>query len=320
MTMTSSPVIDVTTRVRAELARVVVGQSAALDQILATVLAGGHVLLEGVPGLAKTLMARALARAFGGNFRRVQFTPDLMPSDVTGTEMYQASSASFEVKRGPVFTDFLLADEINRTPPKTQSALLECMQERTVTLGGKSYPLSPAFTVLATQNPVEYEGTYPLPEAQMDRFTIKVLVVYPEAPEELEVLRRYERGEDPLDFERAGVQTVADLSVLQECRKSLQSVRIDEGVLTYILEVVRLSRQVPHLLLGASPRAGIALLQVSRALSAMRGKDYVSPDEVKEMAGPVLRHRIMPTPEAQVEGISADRVVADILAGVKVPR
>lgn len=313
-------VVRIWESVRTEVGRVLVGQEAAAEGVMASVLAGGHVLLEGVPGLAKTLLARAMARALGGEFRRVQFTPDLMPSDLLGTEVFFLGEGRFELKKGPIFTDILLADEINRSPPKTQSALLESMQERSVSIGGTTHPLSPVFTVLATQNPVEYEGTYPLPEAQLDRFMVKIVVDYPEEAHEVEILRKFRTGADPMDFERSGLSQATDLPTLLSCRRALEAVRVEDDVLRYITAIVRLTRQSPSLLLGASPRAAIALLLVSRALVAMRGKDYLSPDEVKDMAVPVLRHRVILTPEAQVEGIGADRVVADLLAQAPVPR
>jgi MoxR-like ATPase len=307
-------------RMKAELSRALVGQERVIDQVLACALAGGHVLMEGVPGLAKTLLGRAMAQALGGEFRRIQFTPDLMPSDVVGTELYLASTGAFEIKRGPVFTDVLLADEINRTPPKTQSALLECMQERTATISGQTLALSGGFLVLATQNPVEYEGTYPLPEAQLDRFMLKVLVDYPSAPEELAILQRYAEGQNPLDFAQIGLKAVSSLAELLHCRAQLPSLRVEPPVLEYINEIVRATRGFAHIQLGASPRAAIALLQVSRALAALRGHDYVSPDDIKEMAAPVLRHRVLLRAEAQMEGYTADKVVVELLETVKVPR
>lgn len=307
-------------QLRSEMGRVLVGQDNVVEQVLACSLAGGHVLLEGVPGLAKTLLGRALAYCLGGQFRRIQFTPDLMPSDVIGTEVYQAQNGTFELKRGPVFTDVLLADEINRTPPKTQSALLECMAERTATVGCQTLSLGPAFLVLATQNPIEYEGTYPLPEAQLDRFMTKVLMDYPAASEELEVLQRYARGQDPQDFSRMELKQVCSLQELLECRKLLTEVKVEPTTLEYIAGIVRGTRGFAHLQVGASPRASIALLQVSRALAALRGKSYVTPDEVKSMAPPVLRHRILLRSEAQMEGLTADRVIEELLQSQVVPR
>jgi len=305
-------------KMKAELGRALVGQELVVDQVLACLLAGGHVLLEGVPGLAKTLLGRAMAATLGGEFRRIQFTPDLMPSDVVGTELYVGGA--FEIKQGPVFTDVLLADEINRTPPKTQAALLECMQERTATISGQTLPLSSGFLVLATQNPIEYEGTYPLPEAQLDRFMLKVLVDYPSAADELSILQRYAQGQNPLDFHQIGLKAVSSLAELIQCRNSLNEIRVEPPVLEYISQIVRGSRTFSHLQLGASPRAAIALLQVSRAQAALRGQDFVSPDDIKEMAAPVLRHRILLRAEAQIEGFTADRVIAELLQSVPVPR
>lgn len=305
-------------KMKAELGRALVGQEAVVDQVLACLLAGGHVLLEGVPGLAKTLLGRAMAATLGGQFRRIQFTPDLMPSDVVGTELYVGGQ--FEIKQGPVFCDVLLADEINRTPPKTQAALLECMQERTATISGQTLPLAPGFLVLATQNPIEYEGTYPLPEAQLDRFMLKVLVDYPAAADELSILRRYAEGQNPMDFAQIGLKAVSSLQELAACRQQLNRVRVETPVLEYIQQIVRASRDFVHLQLGASPRAGIALLQVCRAQAALRGLDFVSPDDVKEMAAPVLRHRVLLRAEAQIEGFTPDRVLGELLQTVPVPR
>jgi len=305
-------------KMKSELGRALVGQELVVEQVLACLLAGGHVLMEGVPGLAKTLMARAMAATLGGEFRRIQFTPDLMPSDVVGTELYVGGG--FEIKRGPVFTDVLLADEINRTPPKTQAALLECMQERTATIGGQTLPLSAGFLVLATQNPIEYEGTYPLPEAQLDRFMLKVLMDYPSASDELSILQRYSQGQNPMDFAQIGLKAVSSLAELAQCRQSLNGIRVEPPVLEYINQVVRSTRTFAHLQLGASPRASIALLQVSRALAGLRGHDFVSPDDIKEIAAPVLRHRILLRAEAQIEGFTADRVISELLETLPVPR
>lgn len=318
--MSLQQIADFGQKVTNELGRAVVGQAEVIEQVIACCLAGGHVLLEGVPGLAKTLLGRALAHCLGGDFRRIQFTPDLMPADVIGTEIYLAQAAAFEIKRGPIFCDILLADEINRTPPKTQAALLECMQERTATIGGQTLDLSAAFIVLATQNPIEYEGTYPLPEAQLDRFMMKILVTYPTAEEELGVLQRFAQGEDPMDFSQIGLRAVSSLEELIACRAWLPSVRVEEPVLGYIAQIVRSSRTFEHFQLGASPRAGIALLQVSRALSAMRGQDFVSPDEVKEICPAVLRHRVLVRPDSQIEGFTPDKAIAELLASLKVPR
>ena len=307
-------------KMKAELGRALVGQEQVIDQVLACLLAGGHVLMEGVPGLAKTLLGRAVAATLGGQFRRIQFTPDLMPSDVVGTELYLAGSGTFEIKQGPVFTDVLLADEINRTPPKTQAALLECMQERTATISGQTLPLSPGFLVLATQNPIEYEGTYPLPEAQLDRFMLKVLVDYPSAADELSILQRFSQGQNPMDFAQIGLKAVSSLAELTQCRNRLNTFRLEPPVLEYINQIVRSTRTFSHLQLGASPRASIALLQVSRALAGLRGQDFVSPDDIKEMAAPVLRHRILLRAEAQIEGFTADKVIAELLETLPVPR
>ncbi|MDQ7826364.1 MAG: MoxR family ATPase [Candidatus Eremiobacteraeota bacterium] len=320
MEKSAQAIQDTFGKISAEITKVLVGQKAVIEQILACLLAGGHMLLEGVPGTAKTLLSRTLAHTIGGEFRRIQFTPDLMPSDVMGTEVFTMATSSFELKKGPIFTDILLADEINRTPPKTQSALLECMQERTTSIAGKTYTLSPVFTVLATQNPIEYEGTYPLPEAQLDRFMLKLLIQYPSPDEELQIYRRYEKGEDLMNLKALGVAHVVSLDEVMHCRESISTIRVEEDILKYISSIIQKTREMPKLSLGGSPRAGISLLQVSRSLAAIRGKDYLSPDEVKEMAPPVLRHRLIVTPEAQVEGVTQDKVVNEILAMVKVPR
>jgi MoxR-like ATPase len=307
-------------RVAAEIAKVVVGQAAPIGQLLAALVAGGHVLLEGVPGVAKTLLAKTLARTLDLRFGRVQFTPDLMPADILGTSVYRAQSGTFELRRGPIFTDVLLADEINRTPPKTQSALLEAMEERQVTLDGERLELGRDFFVIATQNPVEYEGTYPLPEAQTDRFMMKVRVGYPEAAEEVEILRRSAERADVHDLQAAGVEAVvtrADLSALRERARRLP---VAPELLDYVARLVRGSRQLARIRLGGSPRAGVALLAAARARAALRGAGWLSPDDVKASAPPVLRHRLVLRPEAELEGASADELVAELLDSVPVPR
>ncbi|MBI3988984.1 MAG: MoxR family ATPase [candidate division NC10 bacterium] len=313
-------VSEVTRKVKEEMAKAVVGQGEVIDQILIGLLAKGHVLLEGVPGTAKTLIAKALAFVLGARYRRIQFTPDLMPSDILGTNVFDLSTSTFSFKPGPVFTDILLADEINRTPPKTQAALLEAMEERQVTIDGTTHPLPPLFIVLATQNPVEYEGTYPLPEAQLDRFLLKVLIAYPDPEEERQVVSRHHQGFDPHDLGRLGLRRLADPGPILQCRQEVQKVVVEEGVTRYIVEVIRRTRSVPSLVLGGSPRASVALLHASKALAAIRGKRYVTPDEVKEMAKPVLRHRVILRPEAEIEGVTADQVIEGLLSQVPVPR
>ena len=307
-------------RLTAEIAKAVVGQGPAVEQLLAALLAGGHVLLEGVPGVAKTLLAKALARALHLSFGRVQFTPDLMPADILGTSVYRAQTGTFELRRGPIFTDVLLADEINRTPPKTQAALLEAMEERQVTIDGARLPLGPGFFVVATQNPVEYEGTYPLPEAQTDRFLMKIRVGYPEAAEELELLRRAAGGADGHDLDAAGVGPVLTRQGLDALRQRARAVPVAPELLDYVARLARGSRQLPRARLGASPRAGVALLSAARARAALRDAEWLTPDDVKAVAPPVLRHRLVLRPEAELAGASPDDLVAELLETTPAPR
>jgi MoxR-like ATPase len=307
-------------RVQAEIAKVVVGQVEPIRQLLAALVAGGHVLLEGVPGVAKTLLAKTLARTLDLRFGRVQFTPDLMPADILGTSVYRAQTGTFELRRGPIFTDVLLADEINRTPPKTQSALLEAMEERQVTLDGERLELGGDFFVIATQNPVEYEGTYPLPEAQTDRFMMKIRVGYPEAVEEVEILRRAAARADLHDLQAAGVGTVLTRGELAALRARARGLAVAPPLFDYVAQLVRGSRQLARVRLGGSPRAGVALLAAARARAALRGAEWLSPDDVKASAPPVLRHRLVLRPDAELEGASADELVAELLDTVPVPR
>jgi MoxR-like ATPase len=313
-------VSQVADKIKTELAKVIVGQTAAVEQVLVALLAQGHILLEGVPGTAKTLMAKSLAHVLGVGFARVQFTPDLMPSDVLGTSVFEPGSGTFKLRMGPVFTDILLADEINRTPPKTQAALLEAMEERQVTIDGQRHPLPPLFLVLATQNPVEYEGTYPLPEAQLDRFFMKVIIEYPSEAEEQQVVLRHHGGFDPRDLERAGLSRFKDRELILRCREQVQRITVEEGIARYVVQITRASREAPPCVMGASPRAAVALLAAAKCLAAIRDKTYVTPDDVKCVAAPVLRHRFILKPEAEIEGYTADRVVEDLLAQVPVPR
>ncbi len=305
---------------RAAAAHVVVGQSAVLDEALVAVLSGGHVLLEGPPGTAKTLLVRALALAVRGEFRRVQFTPDIMPADIVGVNVFRSDANTFAFRPGPIFCDLLLADEINRAPAKTQSALLEAMQERQVSVDGDTRPLSPVFTAFATQNPIEYEGTYPLPEAQLDRFMFKTLVGYPEAAQEQEILERHQRGFDAARAETFGVSPVTDTAELGRAREAIAAVQVAPDVMGYVTAIVRATRGFPAIALGASPRAAVMLFQGSKALAVLRGRDFATPDDVRDLAAPALRHRIVLNPEAEIEGLTADACIRQVLERVDVPR
>jgi MoxR-like ATPase len=305
---------------RAEVGKVVVGQEGTLSGLVAALLVNGHVLLEGVPGTAKTLLVKAVAAALDLEFKRVQFTPDLMPSDVIGQTIFEPNEGTFRFREGPVFTNLLLADEINRTPPKTQAALLESMEERQVTIEGEAHPLPNPFVVVATQNPVEYEGTYPLPEAQLDRFLFKLQVTYPTFDQEQEVLARHDRGLNPHDIAAAGVRPVATPADLVAARAEIGRIRVETPVLQYMVALVRATRDSPSLNLGVSPRGSTALLHGAKAWAWLAGRDYVTPDEVKAIAKPALRHRVAIRPELELEGVTADSVLDGILASVPVPR
>jgi MoxR-like ATPase len=307
-------------RIREETARVLVGQEHAVELLLVALFTRGHVLLEGVPGTAKTLMAKMLAHLVHAEYRRIQFTPDLMPSDVVGTVVFDMQTSRFNLKRGPIFTQILLADEINRAPAKTQAALLEAMEERQVSIEGDTLFLADPFMVIATQNPVEMDGTYPLPEAQLDRFLFKIKINYLSQPEEVEVLRRYHGGFDAHDLVSAGLSPVVYPQQLAQIRQIVQAVNVEDGILNYIAAITDATRRSPDISLGASTRAGVALLLASKTLAALRGRDYVSPDDIKALVPPVFRHRISLRPEAEVEGLDADAVFRRILAKVDVPR
>lgn len=301
-----------------EVGRLVKGQRTVVEQAIIGLLVRGHVLLEGVPGLGKTLLAKAMARLLHARYSRVQFTPDLMPSDLTGVRVFLAHEGRFEFQEGPIFTNFLLADEINRTPPKTQSALLEAMEERAVTVDGARHVLAEPFFVMATQNPVEHEGTYPLPESQLDRFLMKIVLDYPTADAEREVLRLHHEGLDPHAL--AGLEPRFDAAALAAAAREIAAVKVEDKVLEYLLELVTSTRRSAQVVLGASPRAGVALLQCSKARAALVGRDYCIPDDVKEMASPVLRHRLLLRPEAELEGLTPDRFLESRMAAVPVPR
>ncbi|WP_369794749.1 AAA family ATPase, partial [Cellulomonas sp. HZM] len=306
--------------VRAEVGKAVVGQDAAVTGLIIALLCRGHVLLEGVPGVAKTLLVRTLSSALALDTKRVQFTPDLMPGDVTGSLVYDARTAEFSFRPGPVFTNLLLADEINRTPPKTQASLLEAMEERQVSVDGTPRPLPDPFVVVATQNPVEYEGTYPLPEAQLDRFLLKLVLPLPERGDEVEVLARHAGGFDPRDLRGAGVRPVADAATLERARAEVARVQVAREVLGYVVDVCRATRTSPSLALGVSPRGATALLATARAWAWLSGRGYVTPDDVKALAHPTLRHRVQLRAEAELEGVSTESVLDTVLATVPVPR
>jgi len=316
----STIVTEVIAHVRGELARTVVGQREPLDLLLVTMLCGGHALIEGVPGLAKTLAVRTVARLLRLDFHRVQCTSDLMPADIVGASVLNMSSGQFTLRPGPIFTDLLLVDEINRMPPRTQSALLEAMEERQVTLDGTTHALSPSFTAFATQNPVEFEGTYPLPEAELDRFLVMIRFGYPDAAarEEEAILQRYQDGFDARELERVELVPLPD-GALAEARRAVAAVRVEPALLTYIANIARRTRDWAAVSLGASPRATIGLMQVAKAMAALDDRDFVLPDDVKRAAVPVFRHRLVLKPEADLEGVTPEQVTQQVLASVEVP-
>lgn len=305
--------------VRGELDKIIVGQAALKTECLAVLLCRGHALLEGVPGVAKTLTVKALARILGLDFRRVQCTPDLMPADILGTSVANLGTGTFHLHRGPAFTDLLLVDEINRVPPRTQAALLECMEERQITIDGELHVLSRHFTVFATQNPIEFEGTYPLPEAQLDRFLAKIRVPYPSEPDEIELVRRGHRGLDAVRLETAGLEAIP-AGLLDAAGAEFDRVTVEDALVGYLVEIVRRTRDWPSLALGGSPRAAVNLLKMAKASAVVDGRDYVLPDDVKQALLPVLRHRVVVRPEADLEGVTADQALLDVARAVAVPK
>ncbi|MDP4179671.1 MAG: MoxR family ATPase [Bacillota bacterium] len=303
-----------------EVSKVVVGQYGFIEQMVVVLLSGGHILIEGVPGLAKTLAAKVMAKTIRAEFKRVQFTPDLMPADITGTKIYDSKLGGFYLKRGPLFTNIFLADEINRTPPKTQAALLESMEERAITIDGETNKLNEPFIVVATQNPVEYEGTYPLPEAQLDRFMMKLTVDYMPQKFENMMLEKCASGFNSHNIEDININTVCDFEDIQKCREEILKVEVNEGIINYITSIVRATRNSPSLVLGASPRASISILYAAKTIAAMQGRNFVMPEDIKEIAVPVLRHRIILKPEASIDGLRSDDAIINILNKVEVPR
>ncbi len=307
-------------KIKQESHKVIVGQTEIFELVVVSLFSGGHVLLEGVPGTAKTLIAKTLAMIVSGKFSRVQFTPDLMPSDIVGTSVYDLATNQFNLKHGPVFTNVLLADEINRSPAKTQSALLECMEEQQVSIDGIRHQLSLPFIVLATQNPIEYEGTYPLPEAQLDRFMFKLLVDYPGPDVETQILMNYHQGFNANRLDEAGIESVVNSESLMECQEVIRSITVEPSILNYIVGLAEASRNSHELVLGGSPRASITLLLASKTYAAIQGRDYIIPDDVKYLAPHVYRHRILLKPEAEIEGLTSDGVIDRLLTEVEIPR
>jgi MoxR-like ATPase len=312
-------VVRLAQHVRQEMGKVVVGQDELKTQCLIAHLSRGHALLEGVPGIAKTLAVKVLSRILGLDFQRVQCTSDLMPADIIGTKILNMSTSTFQLHRGPIFTNMLLVDEVNRMPPRTQAALLECMQERQVTIDGERHELSPSFTVFATQNPVDFEGTYPLPEAQLDRFLVKIRVPYPAAKEEIQLLVNVQNGFDSDRLDEAGIVPV-EPGWLHEATDQVRQVKVQEALFAYIVDIVRRTRDWPALSLGSSPRAAVSLLTFSKAVAAMDGRDYLIPDDIKQAVLPVFRHRVVVKPEADLEGVTADQVIQDVVRAVELPK
>jgi len=303
-----------------EVSKIVVGQYEFIEHMVIVLLSGGHVLVEGVPGLAKTLASKVMSKAIDADFKRVQFTPDLMPADIIGTKVFDPKETEFFLKKGPLFTNIFLADEINRTPPKTQAALLEAMEEKSISIDGNTHKLGDTFMVLATQNPVEYEGTYPLPEAQLDRFLMKLIVDYMPQKFENMLLQKYNTGFNSKEIEKQSINVVCNFEDIKRCRSEIQAVQVNEGIINYITSIVKATRNSPNLILGASPRASIALLLTAKTYAAMEGRNFVIPEDIKELSLPVLRHRIIIKPEAGIDGLTNDDAIRNILSKVEVPR
>jgi MoxR-like ATPase len=307
-------------QLQAEAGKVLVGLDEPFEMMVVALFSNGHVLLEGVPGTAKTLMAKTLAHLVQADFTRVQFTPDLMPSDILGTSVFDMNTSRFSLRKGPIFTQFLLADEINRAPAKTQSALLEAMEERQVNLDGEQHILARPFMVIATQNPIEYEGTYPLPEAQLDRFMFKLLMEYSSIEQEMEIMRRYHQGFDAHDLANAGLKPVLSAAQVIQMREQIREIVVEEGVLRYVAQINAASRQSPDIMLGASARAATHVLLAAKTYAALQGREFVTPDDIKTIVPPVYRHRILLKPEAEIEGLDTDAVIQRLLHQVEVPR
>ncbi|MBD8388042.1 MoxR family ATPase [Dysgonomonas sp. BGC7] len=303
--------------IKEEIGRVIVGQHQMIEQMIVAILANGHVLVEGVPGVAKTLSAKLLAKTIDVGFSRIQFTPDLMPSDVLGTSVFMPGTGKFDFKKGPIFSNIVLIDEINRSPAKTQAALFEVMEERQVTNDGTTYKMSYPFLVMATQNPIEQEGTYRLPEAQLDRFLFKIVVDYPSITEEISILERQHKGELSAEV---GIKPILTAERLNDLRRAVEKVQVEQHLLEYIAQIVAATRQSPWITLGASPRASLAILNASKALAAIRGRDFITPDDIKEIAVPVLRHRVLLTPEKEMDGTSTDTIICQLIDKAEVPR
>ena len=318
--MTVTEVAELGQRIAVEVGKAVVGQKKVVDRLLVALMAGGHVLLEGPPGTAKTLLAQCFARASGLQFGRIQFTPDLMPGDILGSNLFNFQTSAFTLTRGPIFTEMLLADEINRTPPKTQAALLQAMQERRVTLDGETHTLSQRFTVVATQNPIESQGVYPLPEAQLDRFLFKLAIPYPDRAEEERIVAQHGSMFERIDADRMGIAAVADAARLDAAIASVAAVTVAPEITAYVVSLIRATRETPDLASGASPRAGALLARAAAAQAALQGRGYVIPDDVQSLAPDLLRHRLLLSPSAEIDGRQIDAIVADLVASVEAPK